>query len=242
MFCGVSLSEKMIAKRLHEKIRHEITRRVAEQECAVGERLPSICELADSFGVSVTTVGRAIEDLRSTGIVDCVPGRGIFVREKRRFILDFGFSLTRSVGRQPPVIEPQTTIVSVTREELSSFVFREFDVPIEPICCVRTLTSIATMPIVFDTLYVSQCFGDDIVDELDRKSVGDLLHDRGIPVESSRLLIQARPASDEAKAVFSIPEGFPTLQRVYQLIAQDPVVSVFGVSESPFDRLALSFP
>ncbi|ACC76429.1 GntR family transcriptional regulator [Paraburkholderia caribensis] len=229
---------KLTVKRLHGKVRQEITRRVTEHEYGMGERLPSVCKLANSFGVSVITVARALRDLRSTGVVDCVPGLGSFVRQRRRFVFDLDVLLRTSETPSQHFFERQIKIISVTREKLSSFDFSEFDAPIETMCCVRSLISIDAMPIMFDTVYLSLCLGDNIVSELNGRSIGEFLRDREISFDNVRLFIDARTASNDAKAAFAIPEAFPTLRRVYQLITEHPLDSVFGISESPFDRLA----
>lgn len=49
-------------------------------ELKVGERLPSARELAERYGVALTTVVRATEELRKEGLVQTERGRGSFVK------------------------------------------------------------------------------------------------------------------------------------------------------------------
>jgi DNA-binding GntR family transcriptional regulator len=47
-----------------------------------GDPLPSNRELMDAHGVASATAQRAIATLREEGLVDSVPGSGVFVRER----------------------------------------------------------------------------------------------------------------------------------------------------------------
>jgi GntR family transcriptional regulator len=49
-------------------------------ELAVGRPVPSERTLTQRYGVAVGTVKKAVEVLRSEGLVHTVTGRGIFVR------------------------------------------------------------------------------------------------------------------------------------------------------------------
>ncbi|PRX23963.1 DNA-binding GntR family transcriptional regulator [Paraburkholderia sp. BL18I3N2] len=228
-----------IAGALHERIRKEIKRRVAEHQYEMGDRLPSASELAKEFGVSLITIARALCDLQSAGVVDAVPGRGTFVRESRRFVFDiedFLFSNFKDESRY--TLERSVTAASVTRGKIAIPILREFDTPNETMRCVRSMIAVDGMPTIHDVLYVPLCFGDKIVDELEGKSVGEVLRGQGVQFDEVKLLVGACPASDEAKVTFGISDGFPTLRRAYQLMTDNPSLSFFGVSESPFDRLA----
>jgi GntR family transcriptional regulator len=46
-----------------------------------GDRLPTVAELADRYGVAKMTVHRALSSLRDEGLVISWQGRGTFVRE-----------------------------------------------------------------------------------------------------------------------------------------------------------------
>lgn len=47
-----------------------------------GARLPSLLDLADSYGVAALTIRRAMRELRATGRVVVVVGRGTYVAER----------------------------------------------------------------------------------------------------------------------------------------------------------------
>jgi DNA-binding LacI/PurR family transcriptional regulator len=66
------------------RIRDEITRRIETGELAQGERIPSLREMCDEFGVSSITARRALLDLLNEGIVERRGGLGAFVTGMRR--------------------------------------------------------------------------------------------------------------------------------------------------------------
>lgn len=66
------------------RIRDEITRRIEAGELKQGERIPSLREMGDEFGVSSITARRALLDLLNEGIVERRGGIGAFVTGVRR--------------------------------------------------------------------------------------------------------------------------------------------------------------
>ncbi len=66
------------------RIRDEITRRIEAGELQQGERIPSLREMCDEFGVSSITARRALLDLLNEGIVERRGGLGAFVTGMRR--------------------------------------------------------------------------------------------------------------------------------------------------------------
>ncbi len=66
------------------RIRDEITRRIEAEELRSGDRIPSLREMCDEFGVSSITARRALLDLLNEGIVERRGGLGAFVTGVRR--------------------------------------------------------------------------------------------------------------------------------------------------------------
>ncbi|WOH80335.1 GntR family transcriptional regulator [Bradyrhizobium sp. BEA-2-5] len=223
---------------LHEKIREELMRRVAETEYKPGERVPSAAALAQEFGVSAITVRRALRDLQSAGVLRTVPGAGTFVREMRRFIRDLDFSFPSRAKAQQRGLKSPIQLTSVTREKVRNPVLSEFDAPTGTMLCIRKIISIDGTPTMFDTSYLPLSLNHKVVDEVCNKFVSEALRDQGTCFRKTKLLIDAAPASEEAQQAFGIPSGYPTLRRLYQLTTEDPCFSLLGVTESPFDRLA----
>jgi DNA-binding GntR family transcriptional regulator len=225
---------------LHEAVRLELLRRIDSGQYAVGEALPSMPALVEEFGVSAITVKRALRDLQPAGVLRTVPGLGTFVRERRRFIRDLDFSLTSYDDAIRHGLKPSIQLQSITREKIADPTFEALAPPDSLMMCVRKVVLTDNMPIMFDTTFLPLTLSDEVIDAFADRFVGDVLRDRGTQFVKTRLLIDAAPASEKAQQAFAIPNGYPTLRRLYQLTTIDPAFSVFGVAESPFDRLAVS--
>jgi DNA-binding GntR family transcriptional regulator len=65
-----------------QRVRDDLRRRISEEEFAVGERIPSTAALEEAYGVSSTSVRRAVQELRVKGVVYGVVGKGVFVKCK----------------------------------------------------------------------------------------------------------------------------------------------------------------
>ncbi|QPC95747.1 GntR family transcriptional regulator [Mesorhizobium sp. INR15] len=227
-----------IGTALHETVRQEIMRRVSAGEYDVGEALPSAATLADEFGVSAITIKRALRDLQPAGILRSVPGLGTFVREQRRFIRDLDFSLTSHEDALRLGLKPSIRLVSLTTEKIHDPAFDVLEPPNGLMLCVRKVISTDNTPIMYDTSYLPRALNDEVVDEFGENFISDALRDHGTQFTKTKLLIDAAPASEQAQQTFAIPNGYPTLRRLYRLSTTDKSFSVFGVAESPFDRLA----
>jgi len=66
--------------RLHEEIVLQIQNRIIKGELAVGEKLPSERELANSLNVNRATLREALKKLELLGLIDIKHGDGIYVK------------------------------------------------------------------------------------------------------------------------------------------------------------------
>lgn len=58
-----------------------LRQRIASGEYAKGTLLPSIIKLSEEFGVTTTTVRKALTMLKDEGLIGSEPGYGTFVRD-----------------------------------------------------------------------------------------------------------------------------------------------------------------
>lgn len=68
-------------KKLYEEVMDQILKLVTNGGYKVGDRLPSLQELSDMFGVGKPTLREALSVLAATGILEIRHGSGIFVRK-----------------------------------------------------------------------------------------------------------------------------------------------------------------
>lgn len=77
----------------------------------VGDKLPSESEYADTFGVTRTTVQKALKDIADMNLIDKVQGKGSFVTMKQPRVKLFNFKGFSDYARQIGA-EPVTKLVS----------------------------------------------------------------------------------------------------------------------------------
>src|SRR6184192_1605169 len=68
------------------RVASNLRARIESGELAPGAQLPSVNMLMTEFEVAGTTVQKAIRALKAAGLVDSTPGKGIFVRTRKRMI------------------------------------------------------------------------------------------------------------------------------------------------------------
>lgn len=65
-----------------QQVADHIAARIASGELQPGARLEGERELAESLGVAIGTVRRAVEDLRERGLVTTLPAKGTYIAER----------------------------------------------------------------------------------------------------------------------------------------------------------------
>jgi GntR family transcriptional regulator len=66
----------------YARVADHITARIAAGHLAPGSRLPAERDLAAEYGVAVGTARRAVEELRTRGLVVTLPAKGTFVADR----------------------------------------------------------------------------------------------------------------------------------------------------------------
>lgn len=73
---------KISNKKLYEKVADVIILDINEGRLKIGDRLPSIKALSESFGVGQATIREALNALRAMGYVEIKHGQGTFIVER----------------------------------------------------------------------------------------------------------------------------------------------------------------
>jgi len=71
---------KIGTKKGHEIVASHIMEQIREGRLAPGEKLPSVVDLADAFGVGRSTIREAVSALKATGWLDVKHGGGTYVK------------------------------------------------------------------------------------------------------------------------------------------------------------------
>ena len=225
---------------LHEKVRSEILRRVSAGDYAPGAALPSAAVLSTEFGVSAITVKRALRDLQTSGVLRAVHGLGTFVREKRRFVrnLDFSFNSLADAERLGMAVSVQ--LISVSLEDPSGPVTSAFGPLPDRMLCVRKIIAMDGDPVMHDTTFVAVDTAESLIKQFSSMLVMEAFKAAGARYTGTELMIEAAPASVQIQQALDVPNGYPTLRRIYRITASNPTYTLFGVVEAPFDKLTCS--
>lgn len=65
----------------YEEIADDLRKRITDGEFPPGTRLPSRRELTDHYDVSTPVIDRSMQILRILGVIDTLPGVGVYVRK-----------------------------------------------------------------------------------------------------------------------------------------------------------------
>jgi GntR family transcriptional regulator len=76
------LEKDSLATSKTQRIIDDITGQIQAGQLRPGDQLPSAAELRAQYGVSITVVRSAVNWLKAIGLVEGVPGVGVFVKER----------------------------------------------------------------------------------------------------------------------------------------------------------------
>lgn len=103
----------------YAQIAADLRRQIRTGELAPGAKLPSIRELAGTYGVAQMTVQHAMGELRKAGLVLSHQGRGVFVSDP------LPETVREPAGqetiREPETLEEAQELLRIARERLDRF-------------------------------------------------------------------------------------------------------------------------
>ncbi len=182
---------------------------------APGAALPSEIELAASFGVSIGTLRRAVDDLVAEHILLRRQGRGTFVatHTSDRFLFQF-FHIERSDGlREVPDVE----LVSFERVRLDEDGAAALDLKSgEPALQIENRLKLQGRPVVHDRLLLPLALFRGLTEKRWRERPSTIYHlyqsEFGITVVRALERLRAVGADRNTARVLGVPVGEPMLQ------------------------------
>ena len=102
------------AKPIYEQIMEGIRKLVVTDSLAVGEKLPSVRELASKMAINPNTISRAYKELEAEGYIYTISGKGTFVAEKK----DVKEHRTKELLEKFDEVTGELIYLSVPTEEL----------------------------------------------------------------------------------------------------------------------------
>ncbi|HUF33986.1 MAG TPA: GntR family transcriptional regulator [Acidimicrobiales bacterium] len=211
----------------YREIADELSARLLAGEFPAGRLLPSESELSAAYGASRVTVRRALEHLRTAGLVDSRQGFGWFAAVD---------PLRQSLGRLG-TIEAQLAASGVVPERrVLGFAFVAAPAPVAavlgegPVLQVRRVNLADGNPFARVTVWCPEALGAELSRaDVERSPFYELL---GIELGGASQVIGAVAAPADDAAVLEVPAGSPLLRcwRVTTSVSGEPVL----VSEHVF--------
>lgn len=188
-----------------------------QNEMHPGDALPSERDLAETYGLSRTTVRLAMSELEELGLVTRKHGKGTFVSSVSRDTTDLmgTYSFTdqmRSLGRVP-----HTEVLDFEVREASKFVAQNMDLRLgEAVFRMRRLRSADGVPMMLERTYMPVKVFDSLTQHMvESKSLYEIVEqDFRMKIKTAEEAFGARAARPDEAKLLKIDENAPVLHLV----------------------------
>jgi GntR family transcriptional regulator len=140
---------------LHYQLREILRNRIVRGEFEPGDQFPTEKELQAEFGVSQTTVRRALSELTREGLLERTPGKGTFVR-RTESELDLGpiTSFSQEMARRR--LNPGNEVVRAEIVDPPPHVIEALQLaPPDPgVFCLERVRLVGDLPLMLETAYI----------------------------------------------------------------------------------------
>ena len=86
-----------LSQPLYEQVLNQVRSSIAKGEIALGEKMPSVREMAQALKINPNTVMRAYQELERDGLTETRRGQGTFVTTDHERVNDFRTTLAQQV-------------------------------------------------------------------------------------------------------------------------------------------------
>ena len=199
---------------LHIVISEQLKAQIEAGQYAPGERLPSEFDLGEVFGVSRTTIRRAIANLIQQGLVTPQQGKGIFVNDRHKI----SFSMANPLMPFDLALKQQgyTSHVHSLRFQLTKApceVGQKLQLPSQDsqVYWQEKIIYADASPIALDITYFPEVIGCSLADQLQQGFTYSTLETNGINLNAAEVRLEGIPATYELSEYLAIPLGMPLL-------------------------------
>lgn len=188
-----------------------------QNEMHPGDALPSERDLAETYGLSRTTVRLAMSELEELGLVTRKHGKGTFVSSVSRDTTDLmgTYSFTdqmRSLGRVP-----HTEVIDFEVREASKFVAQNMDLRLgDAVFRMRRLRTADGVPMMLERTYMPVKVFDSLTQRMvESKSLYEIVEqDFRMKIKTAEEAFGARAARPDEARLLKIDEDAPVLHLV----------------------------
>lgn len=197
---------------LYKQMEDLLIERIKSGEFKRGERLPSVTELADEYGVSVVTARRTINNLSKNGVVTKRQGKGTFVSMPvfhRNFSQVLSFSDACKMNNTKPGAKLLVIEVLKDMKHITKQLEREGE---NEIVHVSRLRFVNDKPISIETSYFPISFSYLFEEDMNDTSLFEIIREKsGLQVVHSSREFQICRASQNEADLLCISKGMPLL-------------------------------
>ena len=210
----VSGGQSSARQPLHIVISEKLREQIEAGHYEPKERLPSEFDLGEAFGVSRTTIRRAIANLIQQGLVTTQQGKGIFVSDRHKI----SFSMSNPLMPFDVALEQQGYACHVhsLRFQLvkaSAEVVRKLQLPSQDaqVYWQEKIIYADESPIALDITYFPETIGRSLSDQLQQALPYSTLTKNGIDLNAAEVSLESIPATYDLSEYLAIPLGMPLL-------------------------------
>jgi len=188
--------------------------RIGSGELEVGSRLPSESQLASQFGVSRSTVRKALGRLATDGLITKWPGKGSYVSAERLKMTPTSLSFSRQMIAAGHSVGTKVLLrrVLLAPEHIA----RSLDLPPKAqIIHFRRLRLLDGEPVAIHATFLPHPqYAGITADELERtQSLSQVMEQvAGVKVTQTRDVLSVVPAGPEDAVLLNVPPNSPVVQ------------------------------
>jgi GntR family transcriptional regulator len=208
---------------LYREVKRKLLARIESQRWAPGQTLPRESDLAQSFGVSIGTLRRAVDELVHEHVLIRHQGKGTFVAQhsRDRFLFQFFHVEPRGDWPLQPVQRaaefPRVETLAFERERADETCAAALRLRIgDPVFVVQNRLSLSGQPVTHDLICISAALFKGLTEKRFLERAGTVYQlyqaEFGITVLRAEERARAMPASRQAARVLGVPQGAPLLE------------------------------
>jgi len=212
---------------LYFQVEQDLATSIATGALAPGSQLPSEEELVQKYGVSRTTVRKAIQELERLELIEIRRGKGTFVREAK--LVQELTALTGFVEDMVEIgLKPSARLLGTRTLPASEEVARQLRLPIgTEVMQIKRVRLADDSPVSLDETYLPRTLGEKVVtDDLEVYPIFSLLEGKyDTPLLEADYRIEAASADPFVAEALGIENKSPILliERVTYSLEQRPV-------------------
>lgn len=234
---------KKVKKPLHWIISEKLRTEIETGVYSPGELLPSEFDLGELFGVSRTTVRKAIANLINQGLVYTQQGKGVFVKQQQKI----NFSLTNPLtffneelsrqGIKGEILNLSLATITPSPEICSQL---KLSPPKTEVYQQQKIILADGQAIALEIAYFPLNIGQDLAGLLETGFTYATLQKSGYCLTSTEVVLESTHATSEIAEHLQVPLGMPTLVYRYVTYGNSQQPLVCGETFSRADRTCYS--